>query len=307
MSKIKTDKGQTFRYLLMLLAAFIWGSAFVAQSVGMDYIGPFAFSFTRNYIGSLVLVPVVLLINSAMRKRAEVPLDQSGKEIPHDVYIKNTVKGGIVCGIVLCFASNLQQFALITSTAGKAGFITALYVVLVPVFGLFLHKRVAWLTWIAVVLSVIGLYLLSIKPGEFSIGHAELLLLVCAFGFMVHILVIDHFAVKSHTVMMASIQFFVCGTISMILMFIFEDASIASILAAKGPILYAGLLSSGVAYTLQIVGQKGTNPTLASLILSLESVFAVISGYFILGENLTPRELTGCVIMFVAIVLSQII
>lgn len=300
------NKTLVFRYLALLLAAVIWGSAFVAQSVGMDYMGPFTFSAIRNVIGSIVLIPVILIIDKNRRRKGEPLYAEDGSVLTPSEYYKNTVKGGVICGIILCLASNLQQIALISVPAGKAGFITALYVILVPVCGLFLHKKVSALTWVAVILSVIGLYLLSIKPGAFTISTAEVLLFLCAFGFTAHILTVDHIVVRANPVMMSSIQFAVCGIISLILMFIFENPTLDGIMGAIVPILYAGVLSSGGAYTLQIVGQRGTNPTLSCLILSLESVFSVLAGFFILHENMSARELIGCVIMFVAIIISQV-
>ena len=294
-----------YKYFLLFVAAFLWGSTFVAQSVGMDYIGPFTYSGVRNLIGALFLVPIVLIINAIQKKHGIVPVDENGVEIAPKDYLKNTLIGGVCCGIVLCCASNLQQCSMVYVSAGKAGFITAMYVVLVPICGLFLHKKLPITIWIAVVIAVVGLYMLCLTKGDFSIGKGEILLLCCAVGFTCHILVIDHFVVRANPVLMSCIQFFVNGIISSVLMFVFEEPDVKNILAAAGSILYAAILSSGVAYTLQIVGQKGTNPTIASIIMCLESVISALSGWLYLHEKLTGREVLGCVLMFAAILISQ--
>lgn len=300
-------KTELFRYFLLFIAAFLWGSTFVAQSVGMDYIQPFTFSGVRNIIGAIFLIPIVVIIDMIKKKQGFVPSDENGNEITKKQYLKNTLIGGLCCGLVLCFASNAQQMAMVNVSAGKAGFMTAMYVVLVPVCGLIFFKRkVSPVIWGAVALAVAGLYFLSIKPGEMSMGSGELLLLMCALGFTAHILTIDHFVTKSNPVLMSCIQFFVHGIISTILMFIFEQPVLSNILAASGSILYAAILSSGVAYTLQIVGQKDTNPTIASLIMSLESVISVLSGWVVLHDAMSGREIIGCVLMFIAIMISQI-
>lgn len=295
-------------YLLLLLAAFIWGSAFVAQSVGMDFVGPFTFSTVRSIIGSLVLIPVVLLINYNNRKKGLKPVDGQGKELTSEEYVRNTVIGGICCGVVLFIASNLQQSGIQYTTPGKAGFITALYVVLVPVSGIFFKKKVHPIVWISVALSVLGLYLLCIDRGVDGtgfIGRGELLVLLCAFAFTGHILVIDHFSHKAHAVAMSCVQFLVNFVLSGCAMYALETPSIGNILTAAVPILYAGVLSSGVAFTLQIVAQKNANPTICSLIMCLESVFAVLTGWIILHEEMTVRHIIGCVVMFLAIIIAE--
>ena len=286
--------------LLLLLTATIWGIAFVAQSVSMDYIGGFTFNSIRSLIGSLTLLPVILLLSkpkSAEEKNR--PQTSSNQKI--------LITGGICCGIILCLASNFQQFGIKYTTVGKAGFITACYIIIVPVIGIFLRKKCSPFIWIAVILSLCGLYLLCLTPGEgFAIGKGELLVLVCAFLFSIHILVIDHFSPLVDGVKMSCIQFLTGGVLGAVFMFLFENPSVAMILSAAGPILYTGIMSTGVGYTLQIVGQKGLNPTVAALILSLESVFSALSGYVFLHQVLTTRELIGCVLMFIAIVLAQL-
>lgn len=287
--------------LLLLLTATIWGVAFVAQSVSMDYIGGFTFNAVRNLIGALALLPVIWGLGKAGSARVQ----DSSSPTPSDR--KTLITGGICCGILLCLASNFQQFGIKYTTVGKAGFITACYIIIVPVIGIFLKKKCGPFIWIAVLLSLGGLYLLCLKPGEgFAIGKGELLVLICAVLFSLHILVIDHFSPLVDGVKMSCIQFLVCGILSGVPALLFESPDLSSILAAKIPILYAGVMSCGVAYTLQIVGQKGMNPTVASLILSLESCISVIAGWLILGQALSSREIFGCVLMFGAIILAQL-
>lgn len=276
----------------MLLTAIIWGSAFVAQSVGMEHVEPFTFTFTRSIIGGIVLIPVIVLLRKTR---------SAGMRITKYEWF-----GGICCGIALCAASNFQQIGMLHTTVGKAGFITALYVVIVPILGVFLKKRVPVLIWFCVVLSVVGLYLLCMTKGDFTLARGDVLVLICALLFSFHILIIDYFSPKGDGVVISCIQFFVCGILSGIIMLFVENPSFANIMDAKWSILYAGALSSGVAYTLQVVAQKNVNPTVASLILCLESVVAVLAGWIILGDKLTSRELAGCIFMFVAIVLAQL-
>ena len=290
--------------LLLLLAAVIWGIAFVAQSVGMDYVGGFTFNAVRSLIGSAVLVPLILIPgqnNSDNSETSEAAASTtSGIQKRKDLII-----GGISCGICLCLASNFQQFGIKYTTVGKAGFITACYIVIVPIIGLFLGKKCSKFIWAAVAMALIGLYLLCITDG-FSIGKGDLLVLVCAFLFSIHILVIDHFSPKADGVKLSCIQFLTCGILSAIPALILEHPQIPSILAAWQPILYAGVMSCGVAYTLQIIGQKNMNPTVASLILSMESCISVLAGWIILGQKLSAKEILGCVIMFAAIILAQL-
>lgn len=284
--------------LLLLLTAAIWGVAFVAQSVGMDYVGAFTFNAVRCIIGAVVLLPVIYVMN---RQKPKEILSLEEKKAGR----KTLVMGGISCGVFLCLASNFQQFGIKYTTVGKAGFITACYIVIVPILGLFLKKKCSSYIWAAVVMAVIGLYLLCITDG-FSIGKGDFLVLICAILFSLHILVIDYFSPKADGVKMSCIQFLVSGVLSGIPALILENPQISSILAAWQPILYAGVMSCGVAYTLQIVGQKDMNPTVASLILSLESCISVLAGWVILGQSLSAREILGCVIMFAAIILAQL-
>lgn len=285
--------------LLLLLTATIWGVAFVAQSVSMDYIGGFTFNAIRNLMGSVTLLPVILVLGRTKSTGAKAESSPAER--------KTLLTGGICCGILLCLASNFQQFGIKYTTVGKAGFITACYIIIVPILGIFLKKKCSSFIWIAVILSLCGLYLLCLTPGEdFAIGRGELLVLICAVLFSLHILVIDHFSPLVDGVKMSCIQFLVCGILSGIPALLFESPDLSGILAAKIPLLYAGVLSCGVAYTLQIVGQKNMNPTVASLILSLESCISVIAGWLILGQSLSGREILGCVLMFGAIILAQL-
>lgn len=283
-----------------ILAAFIWGTAFVAQDLCADSIGAFAFNATRYFIAVLALL-VVILISDKLKKNKPTLTAQEKKAANKQLWL-----GGLCCGAALAIASNFQQAGLVAGTdAGKAGFITALYVVLVPVFGLFFKRKVSLPTWIAVVLSVVALYLLCIK-GDFSLAPGDLLVLVCAVCFAVHILVIDHFTAYCDGVKLSCLQFLFAGIISTICMFIFEDVDFAAILSCALPLLYVGIFSCGVGYTLQILAQKDSNPTVVTILLSLESVFAVIAGAIILKQQMTVREYIGCAIMFAAVVLAQI-
>lgn len=283
--------------LILLLTATIWGVAFVAQSVGMEYIGPFTFNAIRCVLGGLVLIPVILVL----KKKKETGAENQEKEDKKTLWA-----GGIACGVILCIASNLQQFGIMEASVGKSGFFTALYIVMIPVIGIFIGKRPGIKLWFCVALAVVGMYLLCMKDGSFTIERADIMLLLCALAFSFHILVVDYFSPKVDGVKMSCIQFFVCGVLSAVGMLFTETPDISNIQAAWLPLLYAGLLSCGVGYTLQIVGQKGINPVIASLIMSLESVISALAGWVILGQVLSPKEILGCVLMFVAIIITQI-
>lgn len=294
---MKTGARSIKNVVLLMLAALIWGIAFVAQSVAMDHVGAFTFNGLRSVLGGIVLLPVIA-VSGAVKKKSGTyrPMDKAGR--------KALIIGGIICGICLCVATNLQQFALKDAEAGKAGFITALYIVIVPVLGIFFKKKVRPIIWACVAIAVAGMYLLCVS-GSMSLATSDILLMLCALVFSFHILAIDHFSPKVDGVKLSCIQFFVCGGISCIMMFIFEKPDWASICAAYIPLLYAGIFSCGVAYTFQILGQKDFNPTVASLILSLESVFSVLAGWIILGQTLSLVEMGGCVMIFIAIILAQ--
>ncbi len=277
---------------ILLLTAFIWGMAFIAQSTGMDHIGPFTMNCTRSVLGGLTLLPLV--IGKQVKKEAGQNIDW-----------RATVIGGVCCGAVLAVASSLQQIGICYTTVGKAGFITTLYIVMVPLTGVFRHKRIGGRIWVSVMLAATGMYLLCMNE-SFSVNPGDFYVFCCAAAFTVHILVIDHFSPKTHGTTMYSVQFFTCALLCGAAMLIFEKPMWSNIYAARASILYAGIFSSGVGYTLQIIGQKRTEPVLASLIMSLESVFAALGGWFILGQTLDGRELAGCAVVFAGIILAQL-
>lgn len=289
--------------LLLLLTALIWGTAFVAQSVGMDYVGPFTYSCVRSLIAGIMLIPCIAFLNKVNpnQEEKEICRDESRRK----AYQKKLLIGGICCGLALGVASCLQQIGIQHTTVGKAGFITTFYIIIVPIIGLFFKKRCGLNVWAGVVLALAGLYFLCITEG-FSIGYGDTMVFLCALAFSVHILVIDHFTELVDGVKMSCIQFFVSGILSGAAMLIYETPEWSQIIAAWAPVLYAGIMSCGVAYTLQIVGQKGMNPTVASLILSLESSISVLAGWVILGQRLSSKEVLGCALMFGAIILAQI-
>lgn len=282
--------------LLLVLVALIWGVAFVAQSEGAKDVGPYTFNAVRMIIGGLVLLPCIKIMDAFKAKEPNAPREKGGRTL---------WLGGLCCGAALFLASTLQQVGILYTTAGKAGFITALYIVLVPVLGLLFGRKTGAAVWISVALAVVGMYFLCMT-GSLSLGRGEALCMLCALFFAVHITVIDHFSPNVDGVRMSCIQFFVCGGLSAVLMFLFEKPDIHKIVSAWLPILYTGVLSSGVAYTLQIVAQKNVNPTVASLLMSLESVFSALAGWAILGQGLSGRELFGCVLLFAAIILAQL-
>lgn len=292
---------------LLVLAAFIWGIAFVAQSTGGDAVGPYTFNCIRSVIGGLVLMPVIKLSDRLHWSRKK-PVSRQDQ--------RTLLTGGVACGIALSVASNLQQVGIyLGSPVGKAGFLTACYMLIVPILGLFLKKKCGWNVWLGIAIAMVGLYLLCMQ-GSFSIQFSDFLLLLCALAFAVQILIVDHYVDMVDGVRMACIQFLVCGIISAIpMVFVDMGCSVSEISEwasaftdpyAWIPILYAGVLSCGVAYTLQIIGQRGMNPTVASLIMSLESVFSVLAGWVLLGEALSGREILGCILIFSAVVLAQL-
>ncbi len=283
--------------LLLLLTATIWGVAFVAQSVGNGYVGSFTFNAVRFFLGGIVLLPLLFWRNKTLYQK-ETQEEKKARW-------RMTLRGGICCGLALGCASQLQQMGILNTTVAKAGFITAMYIVIVPLLGLLFHKKVRGIVWGAVVLAVFGMYLLCIQ-GSFSLEKGDFYVLCGAFVFSIHILVIDYFSPKADSVALSCIQFFVSSIVCGIGMLLTETVSISAILEGWMPILYAGVMSCGVAYTLQVVGQKGVDPTVASLILSLESVISLIAGWILLGQALNFKEICGCVIMFMAIILVQL-
>lgn len=278
---------------MLLLASIIWGFAFVAQKEGLNALGPFMINALRSFLAGIVLLPLISILD----KKAPTPTIKGTRK---DLFL-----GSIFCGTALFLASSFQQFGLIGTDAGKSGFITAMYIIIVPIFAMVLGRKTTIKTWISVFIAVVGMYLLCVKD-NFTIEVSDLLVLCCAALFSVHILVIDHFSPRVNGVKLSCMQFFVTGLLSLIASFIVgESTSLESIFAAKYSILYLGVLSSGAGYTLQIVAQNGLNPTLASMIMSLESVFALLAGT-LFGEQISLRGGIGCLVMFIAVILAQL-
>ncbi len=280
--------------LLPILAAFIWGTAFVAQSEGAELMPPLAF----NAIRSVIAVVVLLLVRAIFSKVQKEPF------LPPKKNRKNLLIGGLVCGAFLAAAQTFQQMGLGTTDPGKAGFITALYMVLVPIAGLFFKKKAPFTVWIAVVVAAVGLYFLCITE-SFTIEKGDLLTFFCAISYTAQILAIDHFSEKVDAIRLSCLQFFVVAIISSIGMLLFEQPDWSILPQCTIPLLYTGVLSSGVAFTLQIVAQKGANPTVVSLLMSLESVFAVLAG-LVFGDTMTGREWLGCALILGGVIFAQL-
>ena len=290
--------------IMLFMTALIWGTAFVAQKSGMDTVSPVAFNGIRTLIGAVSLLPVIAIMNMRQGAKAE-----NTKEQKKLLWI-----GGVCCGLFLMAAGNVQQIGICYTTAGKTGFITALYVILVPLMGLLLGKRIRPIFWACVAASAVGLYLLCIpaEGGFGNINKGDIIVFICAFLFAGHILCIDYFSPKVDGVKLSCIQFFVAGGVSCVLMLFIDPAlgytlpTISDLQAGWFPLFYAGVMSCGVAYTFQVVAQADVNPTLASMLLCLESVFAVLAGAVLLGEGMGLREIIGCVLMFAAILVAQL-
>lgn len=294
--KVKTGRN----CFLLFLTASIWGLAFVFQSKGMEYMDPFTFNGVRSLIGAASLL-LFVLVRNRLTGRSFRELDK-----------KLTWKAGVSCGIVLTIASSLQQFGIMHTTVGKAGFITTLYIIFVPIAGLLFHKKVSKVVWIAAGMSAIGMYLLCMAE-SISLNQGDVLVLLCAVAFTVHIMVIDYFSPKTDGVVISLIQFTVCGVLCMTAAFIWGNPAWSQITSGVSTLLYAGVMSCGVAYTLQIVGQNGVNPTVAALLMSLESVVATIAGvvaykigFLKVDQIMTGRQVAGCVIVFTAVILVQL-
>ena len=284
--------------IVLLLTAAIWGFAFVAQSMGMEYVGPFTFQSVRSILGAVVLIPIIFANRAVKRRNGSYkPMDSAQK--------KQVVVGGIICGIVLCVASCFQQVGIQYTTVGKSGFLTSMYIVIVPVLGLFLGKKVHKKLILCIILAVIGLYLISMTE-SFALSRGDALVCICAVCFAVHIMVVDHFAPGVDGVVLSCIQFFVSGIVSGIPMLLFEHPEIKDILDAWLPILYAGVMSCGAGYTLQIIGQQHAEPAVATLLMSLESVFSMVGGIIIMHQIPTARETVGCILLFAAVVIVQL-
>ena len=276
--------------ILLLITAIIWGSSFVAQEIGMKSIDAFTFTGIRTTLGALILLPVVLIVNKGFDRR------------------KNTLLAGLVLGIVFSVAQNFQQFAFYYSTSGKIAFITSFYMFFVPLFSVFLGKKIKLLTWLSILMGLVGLFFLCINPSDLTaINFGDILALICAVFYAIQIMTIDKLVEKDiNGIQLSFMQFTVAAVISIVLMFIFEHPVLTDIKTAAPSLLYSGIMSCGIAYTLQIVGQKHANPVVASLLMCMESVFAVIAAAVVLHQGMSLREGAGCVIMFAAIILSQL-
>ena len=297
-------KFQLRQSAILLFTSLIWGVAFVAQSVGMDYIGPYTLVAIRFLLGALTLLPVVLFQNRMTAPGADGKhLTPDGRAMSGPILFR----GGVLCGIALGCASTLQQIGISQTTVGKAGFITALYIVIVPVISIFLGRRTKKLIWLCVAVACVGIYFLSMHPGDLTLAPGDAFCLACAFVFSIQITLVAHYVSLVDGVRLAVVEFLTSSAIGFVLMLLFEHPQMESILKAAWPLLYLGVLSSGAAYTLQIIGQRGLNPTLASLIMSLESAISALAGFLFLHQTLTPRELFGCALMAAAIVLAQLV
>ena len=300
MEKKLDKRGELMHTLALLVCAAIWGSAFVAQSVGAEYVGAFTFLAVRNWIAVVFLIPVIYVRDTILRKRGRPSVRPANR-----TQRRCLLTGGAACGFFLCAASAFQQVGIRYTTTAKAGFITALDVVIVPILSVFFGKSVKSRIWMCVALAVLGLYLLCMR-GELSLSFGDGVVLVCAFLFACQIMTVDYFAPQVDTVRLSQTQFLVTALLSTVCMFFFEDLSTDSLIKALPSIAYAGVMSSGVAYTLQIIGQQNLNPAIASITMSLESVFAALAGWIVLGQSMSFRELAGCVLMFAAIILAQL-
>ena len=289
--------------IFLFTASLFWGSTFVAQEIAAKtyHLGAFSYQSTRMLVGSFVLIPLILFMNYMSKKNGtyKKPTKQDNKTL---------IIAGIVCGVILCVAACLQQFAIEdpNTNSGKIAFITAMYILIVPIIYFFFGKKVSLRVIIAALMGAVGLYFLSVTNGFSSVTYGDVLGMLCAIGFSFHILAVDYFAPKVDGIKLSSIQFFVCGILALIPTVLIEKPAIADIVACWGPIMYAGVFSCGIAYTFQILGQQNTNPTVASILMSFESVFGVLTGIVILGNIPTVREAIGCVIMFTAIIISQL-
>ena len=282
--------------LILMITAIVWGISFVSQSVSMDHIEPNTFNGIRTLLGCVSLLPVIFALDMSKKKKGEfVPGNK-----------KTLITGGIVCGILLCAASTVQTYGLQYTTAGKSGFITAMYMIMVPIISIFLGKKIRPVVAISVVIAMVGMYFLCIKKGSFDINRGDVYTFVCAIIFAFHIMAIDYFSPKVDGVKLSCMQFLVSGGINTVLMLLIEEPVWSDIVICAVPILYSGLMSCGVAYTLQIIGQKYAEPTVASIVMSLESVFAALAGWAILGEAMSGREMFGCVLAFAAIIMVQL-
>lgn len=293
---MKSIKGE----LLLFLTAIIWGTSFVSQKLGMNYVEPFTFGAARFLLGALILIPVILYFDNKTNKYNDDSSNQNNKLLRKDLIV-----GGTICGVSLFFGASLQQTGMIYTTAGKAGFITALYIILVPLFGLFTNKKINKLTWIGVLLSTIGLYFLCVNE-NFTIQKGDLIVLAGTLFWAIQIITVDSYVSKVNSLKLSFFQFMIAGCLSLICSILFETPNVKTLVDCAGPILYTAIMVVGVAYTLQILGQKTTPPAIASIIMSMESLFAALSGAIFLNEVMNLREYFGCILMFIAVMITQV-
>lgn len=279
--------------LILLVTAVVWGTAFVSQRSGMSYIKPFTFNGIRTILGALVLLPIIFVTD---RKTSEIKNKRNNKVL---------IKAGILCGVLLGAAGTIQTYGMVYTSAGKAGFITALYLIIVPILGVFMKKKIRPLVWFCVILATVGMYFLCVN-GALTINKGDVIVLCCSFIFAVHILTVDRYAGEVDGVKLSCLQFFIAGLLNLICMFIFDRPDFSAVWQCRTEILYAGIVSCGIGYTFQIIGQKYTDPTSASLIMSMESVFSVLAGWLLLNEKLKSNEIFGCILVFAAIMLVQL-
>ncbi len=279
---------------MLVIAALVWGAAMSFQSEGMEHVGPLTFQAVRFLLGGTVLLPAVYFIGK------KDPGENRADYNPKGVYI-----GGAVCGTALMVACTLQQYGIVYTTVGKAGFLTSLYIIIIPILGLFLRKRIGLNIWVSVFLAMAGMYLLCMKE-SLVLSKGDTLVFICAFVFSLQIMAVDKYTAIYNALKLSCIQFYVCGILSCIVMFIFEKPMLNDILNAWVPILYTGACSCGIGYTFQSIAQKDLDPSLASILMSLESVFAALFGWILIGQKMSFREIVGCVIMFAAIIIAQV-
>ncbi len=284
-------KKQIESCLLLILTAFIWGIAFVAQKVGTTDVGPLTFSASRYFLGGLAVLPCAYFFADKNMTKAK---------------LKTSLLAGSFCGVLLFIASFLQQIGIQYTTVGKAGFITTLYIIIIPLIGLGFKIKVSLRIWVSVAIALLGMYLLCLAGGSFTVQTGDFYIFFCAIGFACQILFIDYYLPKVEPIYFAMTQFFVAALISLILLPFFEPLELSGIISARVSILYAGLISAGIGYTLQIIAQKHVKPVVASMIMSLEAVFSLLAGFIILGDRLSSRELIGCALVFTAIILAQL-
>ncbi|HPD87871.1 MAG TPA: DMT family transporter [Oscillospiraceae bacterium] len=289
---------KTIGTVMLLTAAMIWGMSFVAQTVGMDYVGPFLFNGLRSFLAAAALTGYCFVMDGVRKKRGEFIPDSPAQK-------KRFRKAGILCGLMLTVASSLQQYGLSMTTVGKASFITVLYMIVVPFASLLLGKKLPKHIWFSVVLALAGLYLLCVTE-SLALGKGDFFVLLGAFAYAGHILMVDHFAPEFDGAKLSCIQFWICGVLATGIAFFSEPFSFSGLASAALPLCYSGFLSGGLGFTLQIYGQKRTDPSIASLLMSFESVFALLGGMLILHQIPTLREAAGCVLMFAAILLIQV-